>query len=332
MDDHGARRATVEGPPRRIRPALRAYRTWSIDSRRWARYRPRPDDIIIATSPKCGTTWTQQIVSSLVFQDAAPRPIPEISPWPDARFRLPLEQLAAALEAQNHRRFLKTHLPIDGLPLYDEVRYIHVARDGRDAALAMHNHYGGFTEAHLALLDRIGLDDSVVGRPYPRLPRDPGAYFRLWLTTPAVEGQSDGLPSPSFFDLEVGYWAERRRPNLLLVHFNDLLSDLDGEMRRIAAFLDIPVDEAVWPALVAAARFDAMRAAGAALMPPMATTLVGGSNQFFHKGVNGRWRNLLSEADLALYAAKAREKFSPGLAAWIEGGRGLAGDPANIND
>lgn len=313
-----------------IRDAQRTYRTWSIDSRRWRSYRPRDDDIVIATSPKCGTTWTQQIVSSLVFRDARARPISEVSLWPDTRFRLSAEALRDALEAQSHRRFLKTHVPIDGLPLYSQVRYIHVARDGRDAAMAMHNHYGGFTEDHLRLLDRIGVEDPEVGRPYPRLPRDPAEYFRLWLTRPAIDGQDDGLPSPSFFDLEAGYWAERRRPNLLLVHYADLKADLDGEMRRIAAFLDIEIDEAVWPQLVSAAGFEAMKSVGAALMPPTEDNLIGGADQFFHRGVNGRWRDVLGEPELALYSAKVRAKFSPALAAWIEGGRRQAGDPAHM--
>ena len=59
-----------------VRPALREYRTWTLDSRYWNGYVARPDDIIIATAPKCGTTWAQQIVSSLVFKDAEVRPIP----------------------------------------------------------------------------------------------------------------------------------------------------------------------------------------------------------------------------------------------------------------
>lgn len=315
-----------------IRGPVRDYRTWSIDSRRWQSYRPRPDDIVIATSPKCGTTWTQQIVSSLIFQDATPRPISEVSLWPDTRFRLSSDELVLALEAQSHRRFLKTHVPIDGLPLYSEVHYIHVARDGRDAAMAMHNHYGGFTETHLQLLDRIGLEDPHIGRPYPRLPPDEAEYVRLWLTEPVIDGQEDGLPTPSFFDLEVGFWAERLRPNVLLVHFNDLKADLDGEMRRIAAFLDIAVNETFWDQLVTAAGFETMRAAGATLMPPTAHYLVGGSDRFFNKGVNGRWRDSLGEAELVLYAAKVHAKFTPALAAWIEGGRLMAGDPAQSED
>ena len=315
-----------------IRPASREYRTWAIDSRRWRLYRPRADDIVIATSPKAGTTWMQQIVSSLIFQDAQVRPIPEMSLWPDTRFRLSEVDLAVALEAQTHRRFLKTHVPVDGLPLYDEVRYIHVARDGRDVALAMHNHFGGFTEAHLALLDRVGLEDPFIGRPYPRLPKDFAEYFRMWLTEGVVMDQDDGLPSPSFFDLEVGFWAERERPNLLLVHYDDLTADLDGEMRRVATFLDIPVNEVVWPSLVAAAGFGAMRAAGSRLMPPTEDYLVGGADRFFNRGVSGRWRDTLSASDLALYNAKAHAKFAPALSAWIGGGRRAAGEPALSED
>ena len=63
-----------------VKPAGRVYRTWILDSRRWEHYRPRPTDIVIATYPKCGTTWMQRVVGLLVFQTPEPRPIMEISP------------------------------------------------------------------------------------------------------------------------------------------------------------------------------------------------------------------------------------------------------------
>lgn len=315
-----------------IRPSKREYRTWTLDSRRWADYVPRADDIVVATAPKCGTTWTQQIVSSLVFQDARPRPIPKVSPWIDARFKGFSDKVFAHLDAQTHRRFIKTHLPVDGLPLFDQVRYIHVARDGRDALMSMHNHFTGFSQAQYEDFDRIGLDDPMIGRPYPRFPKDPAEYFRLWISTPVVPGETEGTPSPSFFDLEVGYWAERRRPNFLLVHYSDLKANLDEEMRRISAFLDIAVDETIWPSLVAAASFESMQAAGDDLMPQVKALFAEGSKRFFNKGTNGRWRDVLTDEDLALYQAKAREKFSPSLAAWLEGGRRNAGDPRNSPD
>jgi len=310
-----------------VRPAQREYRTFAQDSRYWAGYRPRPGDIVIATAPKCGTTWMQQIVCSLIFQDPAPRALPVVSPWVEARFRNTAEQMRAHLESQTHRRFLKTHLPIDGLPLHDEVKYIHVARDGRDAVLSMHNHFTGFSEAQLELFDRIGREDPAIGRPYPRPPADPMTFFRTWIRQPVQPEQSAPGSNPSFFWTTRGYWGERKRPNLLLVHYADLSADLDGEMRRLAEFLTIDVDEAVWPLLVRAAGFEAMKAAGGELMPQTRSMFAEGPNRFFHKGESGRWKDLFTEEDLVAYATKAETELTPGLIAWLQAGRRGAGDP-----
>ena len=157
-----------------VRPAARVYRTWIVDSRRWDHYRPRPTDIVIATYPKCGTTWMQRIVGLLVFQSPEPRPIMQISAWIDRRFPEPIEAVAARIEAQDHRRFLKTHLPFDGLPIHEEVKYVHVARDGRDACMSFHNQGSGFTPEMLDRLDRAGLEDESVGPPLPAHPRRSG--------------------------------------------------------------------------------------------------------------------------------------------------------------
>lgn len=315
-----------------IRSALREYRSWTLDSRYWNGYAPRADDIIIATAPKCGTTWAQQIVSSLVFKDAEVRQIPSVSPWVEARFRLTAEQAHATLAAFTHRRFPKTHLPMDGLPLYDEVKYIHIARDGRDAALSMHNHFTGFSDGMLARLDAIGRGDPVIGRPYERPPADVAAYFRQWIAQEPERGSVEGPPSPHFFDLETSYWAERRRLNVLLVHYADLSRDLEAEMRRIAAFLESEIDERLWPSLVKAAGFEAMQAAGDELMPQTRTMFREGSKRFFNKGVNDRWRGVLTDVDVAAYEERARERLTPGLAAWLEHGRSQAGDPRTAPD
>jgi aryl sulfotransferase len=258
--------------------------------------------------------------------------LPAVSPWVEARFRNTAEQMRAHLEAQTHRRCLKTHLPIDGLPLHDEVKYIHVARDGRDAVLSMHNHFTGFTDAQLALFDRIGREDPAIGRAYPRPPNDPLTFFRAWIRQPVEPERSPPGSNPSFFWTTRGYWAERKRPNLLLAHYADLKADLDGEMRRIAEFLDITVDEAVWPSLVRAAGFEAMKAAGAELMPQARSMFAEGASRFFHKGESGRWKTLFTDGDVADYAAKARTELTPGLIAWLSAGRHGAGDPRTSPD
>ena len=310
-----------------VQPALREYRTWIFDSRRWAHYQPRPDDIVIATYPKCGTTWTQRIVGLLVFQTPEPRPVMNISAWIDRRFPQPIEAVIAQIEAQTHRRFLKSHLPLDGLPLYDEVKYIHVARDGRDVCMSYHHHCRGFTDATLAALNKSGMDDESFARPYPAIAADPGEFFHHWITTGATPDAADGSPAMSFFHFEKTWWDARARPNVLLVHYNDLKADLPGEMRRIAEFLDISTDAAVWPSLVEAAGFDAMRRDADVLVGATGAGFKEGGRTFVHKGINERWRGVVSDADLALYERKAAAAFSPECARWVAQGRLRAGDP-----
>jgi aryl sulfotransferase len=299
-----------------VESAKRVYRTWIIDGRNWSHYRPRAGDIVIATYPKCGTTWMQRIVGLLVFQSPEPVPVMEISPWIDRRFPEPVESVMARIEAQEHRRFLKSHLPADGLPIHGEVRYIHVARDGRDACLSYHHHAIGVTSKMLEGFDQAGLADETIRAPFPRIPEDPADHFRRWLTCSAVAGDEDGLPAMSFFNTERTWWERRHRANVLLVHFNDLKRDLEGEMRRIADFLGISVAPGLWPALVEAAAFEAMRRDGAILMGRVAEIFRDGSTHFFHSGTNQRWRGVFREDDLALYQAKLG-RLPPDCARWV---------------
>ena len=97
-------------------------------------------------------------------------------------------------------------------------------------------------------------------------------------------------------------------------------------MRRIAAFLSIDISEALWPQLVEAAQFETMKQNGAALMPMAGMVWEGGSRRFLFKGTNGRWRDVMTADDLALYDQVA-SRMTPGLARWIEQGRLEAGDP-----
>ena len=308
------------------RAPTRVVRDFHSDSRQWEGYRPRPGDIVIGTAAKVGTTWTQQIVNLLIFQSPEPRPLGELSPWLDARFFAPIEVMLPALEAQTHRRFIKTHLPMDALPIHDEVRYIHTARDGRDACMSYLNHLNSHTPDAWSRFDDIGLSDPTIGHTVPRPPRTAREFFHYWID--ALGEHTAG----GFFELERTYWSQRRAANVLLVHYADLKADLDGEMRRIAAFLDIPVNEAIWPSLVEAATFEAMKRDGDVVLAGMERGFEGGHRSFLHKATNGRWQGEVEEADLARYRAKIEAALSPSLIAWLEGGRVVAGDPRNMAD
>ena len=309
--------------------AARVYRSWTNDSTRWDHYRPRDDDIVISTYPKCGTTWMQRIVSLLVFQSPDPRPIFDASPWIDARFRHPIEDVIEQLEKQDHRRFIKAHLPFDGLPYYEGVRYIHVARDGRDSCMSFFNHCAGYTELMYEALDRAA---EEMGGPAPRCPSDVETFWSDWLTKGIGPGIEDGYPSHAFFDFESTWWQARHRSNVLLVHYNDLSSDLAGEMRRIAGFLAIDVHEELWPELVEAATFGRMKRDGAQLLPEVEAVFEGGTGRFLYKGSNGRWQREIPVELQELYEQKAASRFTPGLARWIERGRLESGDPRDAPD
>jgi aryl sulfotransferase len=235
--------------------------------------------------------------------------------------RDPIEVVMARLEAQTHRRFIKAHLPLDCLPLYEGVKYLHVARDGRDTCMSWHNHQLAYTPEILARFDRIGLEDATIGRPYPRPSADPRAFFHGWIT------QGTDGSFLDFFDFEVTYWTERHRETVLLVHYNDLKADLADEMHRIAEFLNIDIPAASWPDIVEAAGFASMRRDGQRLLPDAGASFDGGAQRFLFKGTNDRWRAVVDADDLALYATKVEERFSPSCARWMESGRLVAGDP-----
>ncbi len=308
-----------------IRPPTRLVRDWYCDSRRWEGYRPRAGDVVIATAPKVGTTWTQQIVSLLIFQSSQPRDLTELSPWIDSRSQTAIDEALARIEAQTHRRFLKSHLPLDALPIFDQVRYIHVARDGRDACMSFLNHFNSYLPQTWDRYDAVGMADETIGRPLPRPPKTARAFFRYWL---GGEGAAAGaMMADAFFAIERSFWAERAAPNLLLVHYNDLKADLAGEMKRIAAFLGIATPDHLWPGLVEAATFDAMKRDGGILLSGLARGFQDGHETFLHSGANDRWRGVLTKEDLASYDQAARAQLPPNLARWLEAGRRGAGDP-----
>jgi aryl sulfotransferase len=301
--------------------ATREYRNWFTDSRKWAGYVPRSSDIVIATYPKCGTTWMQRIVGALVFQSVEPQPYSSgISPWIDGRVaRKSIDDVYAAIDAQTHRRFLKSHLPFDGLPIHDEVKYIHVARDGRDVVMSWHNHDSAWLPAMIERLTANGLADETIGRPYPDRFADPADSFHQWLTVGCAAGQGDGLPNLSWFDFEASWWSARHRPNVLMVHYKDLNADLRGQIVRIAGFLGQPLADDLLDALEQAAGFEGMKRDGAALLPHQVDVFTGGHRSFLNKGTDGRWVGVFRDDDLALYERKL-ERLPPACAAWLQGG------------
>jgi aryl sulfotransferase len=305
------------------RPSVRhIYQNHHLDTERWNGFRPRRDDIVISTSYKAGTTLMQTIVCNLLFPNGdLPGRVTVMAPWLDMRIGS-LDEVMAGLEAQTHRRCIKTHLPLDGLPFYDEVQYVMVGRDPRDVFMSLVNHYGSHTPQFFEMMNST---PGRVGDPFPPYDGDIHKLWRNWITRGWFAWESDGYPYWSHLHHAKTWWEFRHLPNVRLVHYADLLRDLEGEMRKLATYLGIKVPEARWPAVVDACRFETVKAHPEKVMSPMADMIwKGGGQTFINKGTNGRWKDVLTEDELVLYHEAMQKTLPPDCARWLEEGGAVA--------
>ena len=280
-----------------------------FDSTIWNDFSFRDDDIIISTWAKSGTTWVQQILAQLIFNGATDVNVAEMSPWVD--FRLPPKEVKIeAIEAQTHRRFLKTHLPVDALVYSPKAKYLYVARDGRDVLWSYYNHHSKHNDLFYQEINAVGGPGIEPAKP-PQ--HEIHEYFRVWL-------EKDGYPLWRFWHNIRTWWEIRHLPNLMLLHFAALKADMPGQIRRIAAFLDIPIDESNWDAILEHCSFDYMRAHAELSVPLGGAVWEGGAKSFIHQGTNGRWRDVLTDADNANYESRALEELGPECADWLSSG------------
>ena len=285
------------------------YRSGDEDSARWLGFTFRPGDIVISTRSKSGTTWLQMICALLVLQTPRlPAPLADLSPWLDW-LGTPRDEVYARLSAQQHRRFIKTHTPLDGVPLDPGVTYLVGARHPLDMAVSLY-HQG-------ANLDRARMRE-LTGRPEPektaaRLPVD--RWLRAWIDRDVdPRAELDSLPGVMWHLSDA--WARRAQPNVVLVHYDDLSVDLEGQMRRLARLLGVTVPDAAWPGLVEAATFEQMRRLAPDLVPDRSGVLKDPA-AFFRRGTSGSGRQLLPPDGLARYSARAAALAPADLLAWL---------------
>ncbi len=281
-----------------------------FDSTVWNDFPFRDDDIVIATYAKAGTTWVQQIVSQLIFKGEPGLEVAEMSPWLDLRVP-PSEVKLEALEAQTHRRFIKTHLPVDALVFSPQAKYLYIGRDGRDVVWSFYNHHvNANDEWYKALNETPGLVGPPMGPPKDSIRE----YYRDWF-------EQDGFPLWAFWENIRTWWEIRELPNVMLLHFGELKADMPGQIRRIAGFLDIPIDEAKWEDMLRHCSFDYMKANATKSVPLGGAFWDGGAKTFVHKGVNGRWRDTLTDDENLEYEARAATELGEECAQWLRGPR-----------
>jgi aryl sulfotransferase len=285
------------------------YQSADEDSARWTGFPFRDGDIVISTRSKTGTTWVQMICALLIFgTPELPAPLAELSPWLDHLIE-PQDAVYARLAAQQHRRFIKTHTPPDGIPLDPRASYIVTARHPLDMFVSLYHQADNIDQARLRELTG---QPEPPGPPRPRTP----LHDRLlrWIADDDdPRAYPDSLPGLMWHLSDA--WARRGEPNVLLVHYDDLSADLEGQMRGIAARLGIAVPEPAWPALAAAASFDGMRDRADWLVPTAG--LFKSNAAFFRRGRSGAGRETLSDSELERYYTRAAQLAPADLLAWL---------------
>jgi hypothetical protein len=285
------------------------YQAAVADSARWDDFAFRADDIVISTPPKCGTTWTQMVCALLLFGGSdVPDDLGRMSPWLDSTMQ-DHDAVLATLREQRHRRFIKSHTPLDGLPFDERVTYVCVGRDPRDVGLSWGN--------HMANIDRAAHPvATAVGGGMPEQPASEVERFRDWVRDdgPVTDGPRS---LRSTLHHLATFWDARERDNIVLLHYDDMQADLPAAMRRLAAQLGITVDEAALPLLAEAATFEKMRDQADRFVPEADLRIWQNNRDFFRRGSSGYWRDVLDADDRAAYRARVAELVDDDLSAWL---------------
>jgi hypothetical protein len=278
-------------------PPIR-YQSADEDSARWLDFTFRPGDIVISTRSKSGTTWVQMICALLIFQTPdLPAPLADLSPWLDWLIT-PADVVFTRLDAQEHRRFIKTHTPLDGIVVDPRATYIVVARDPLDAAVSLYHQSANMNRDRPAALPPLH------------------EWLCSWIDWEgSPQEQMDSLPGVMWHLSDA--WARRDQANIVLVHYDDLLGDLNGQMQRLADLLGIAVDNDMWDQLVHAARFDQMRAQASRAIPTPGGILKDQS-RFFRQGTSGEGRQVLSHDEVTRYRNRVNGMAPPELVTWLQ--------------
>ncbi len=169
--------------------------------------------------------------------------------------------------------------------------------------------------------------NQLAGRVGDEFPPPPDGIHELWaqwITRGWFDWESDGWPYWSHLYHVQSWWDFRHLPNILFLHFSDMVADLGREVRRIAQFLDIGVSDERLAEVVEATTFGQMKKSAEQYAPGGGEFWKGGAETFLHRGTNDRWRDVLSDEELALYDAACERTLDSACRKWLEQGGPVA--------
>ena len=171
-------------------------------------YKPDPTDVFIVTPPKCGTTWMQQIVHGLRTCGSMDfDEITRVVPWINMAFDTGIDIYAPQV-ARPHA--FKTHTKLDEVPKGG--KYIVIVREPCDTLVSDYH----FME---------------------------GMFFEKGTISLEEFAREEFIPSHDIHKHILAFWDHRNDEDVLPLCYENMKADLSRTIERVAAFIDIPLDD-----------------------------------------------------------------------------------------
>ena len=250
----------------------------------------RPDDTWVVTYPKCGTTWTMQIVRLILNRGKDDgKNVMAAVPWIEAMHKDPPFNWYVDVDELPSPRAFKSHFSYElmpcGQPCNIPGKYIYVARNPKDVAVSFYHHDRGFD-----------YNPDI----------EWSQHFELFMQGNVHYGD--------YFDHVLGWWAHKDDDNVLFLKYEDMKKDLPAAVARMAKFMGQDISQELVDEIAHRTTFSNMKKDSSSNCEWMDQVRKPNEAGFLRKGEVGDWKNYFTpEQEARLNAVYEKRMKGTGL-------------------
>ncbi|XP_022361737.1 sulfotransferase 1 family member D1-like [Enhydra lutris kenyoni] len=263
---------------------------WSI-AEEWSQvetFESRPDDLLIATYPKSGTTWVSEILDLIYNNGDVEKCKRDViyKRVPFMEFIFPgIGNGVEDLKNMKPPRLVKTHLPVQLLPSSfwkNNCKMVYVARNAKDVAVSYYYFY-------------------QMAKVHP----EPGTWEEFldkFMTGKVVFG--------SWYDHVKGWWEKRNDYRIHYLFYEDMKEDPKHEIQKLLKFLDKELSEETVDKILYHSSFDVMKqnpSTNYSTVPDI--DMDHSVSPFMRKGISGDWKNQFTVAQYERFEEDYEKKM-----------------------